>query len=260
MTAILRNESRKLVRGSALLAGIFAVFLFFFLSVFPGFAAEAELIEEAYPAFVIALLGFEQIHTIEGFVGGYIYPLVWVVFTGAYFAYLAAGMIAEDIETRRMDLTLSNPVSRESVIVQKLAALWVPLVTLSVGMIVMLSVGTAIIGETLDPLVLVMIHLLSIPYLFVCAGIGMLLSVVLDRVESAQAMALGLVFLLWLVDGMSTINPDFEWVGTVSPSRYFDSTEILLHEEYAFLDAGILLGGFLVLLGVAIFIFTRRDI
>ncbi|APX95126.1 ABC transporter permease subunit [Natronorubrum daqingense] len=260
MTAILRNESGRLVRGTLTLTGLLVVLSAFFLVVFPSIQEEAELFEEIYPEYVLELLGIEELHTIEGFLGGYIFPFVWVLLAGIYFAYVAAGMISRDIRTRRMDLTLSTPVSRESVVLQKVAALWVPLVALNGGLLAALLVGARVLEESLDPVALVMALALGIPYLLVCAGIGIVLSVIFDRVESAQATAFGLVFVLWLIDGLSHMNPDFEWVGELTPSRYYDPTAILVHEEYAFLDAGILLAAFLVLLGGAIAVFVRRDI
>ena len=260
MTAILHSESRRLRRSSLILTGVFGLIIVFFLAVFPAMRAEAELIEEAYPEFMVRLLGFEAIHTIEGFSAGYIYPLIWVLFGGIYFAYLSAGMVAGDIESRKMDLTLSNPVSRESVLAQKVAALWVPLAVLNVGLLVILLGGAVVVGETFDLVALAMVHVLSVPYLLVCAGIGLVLSVTVERPRTAQTTALGLVFMLWLVEGVSNMEPDYEWIGYLTPSRYYDPTDILVHEEYAFLDAAILVLAFLGLLGVATALFIRRDI
>ena len=260
MTAILRNESEKLLRNSLILTGVLALIAAFFLAVFPGFQDEAELLEEAIPGHMAALLGFEELHTIEGFTAGYMYPLLWILLGGIYVAYLSAGLISGDIRTRKMDLTLSNPVSRESVLLQKVASLWVPLVVLSIGLIAVLSAGALVIGESFDLVHLVMVHLLSIPYLLVCAGIGVVMSVVLRRPRSAQAAAGGLVFMLWLVDGTSNMDPDFEWIGMFTPSYYYSETEILVHEEFAYVDAGLLLVVFVVLVTVAVALFRRRDI
>ncbi|ARS90657.1 ABC transporter permease [Natrarchaeobaculum aegyptiacum] len=259
-TALLRLESRGYFRSSLVLVALFAIVGVFLFAAFPGFADEAELIEEAFPPFLAGLLGFEALHTIEGFVSGYVYPLLWIVFAGIYVAYLSAGTVVRDVRERRMDLTLSYPISRESVVLQKVAALWVPLVVLNVGLIAVVFAGVTVLGESIDPVALAMVHLLSIPYLLVCAGIGIVLSVTLDRIETAQVSALGLVFVLWLVEGLSEMDPDYEWLGVVAPSRYYDPSAILVHGEYAYADAGILLIAFLALLAVAIVIFTRRDL
>lgn len=260
MTAILRNESRRLLRGSLVIGGAYALLMVFILSVFPSMAEEAELIEEAFPEAMLGLFGFEEMHTLEGFIGSYVFSMMWVVFIGLYIAYLGGGMVVGEIRDRRMDLILSNPVSRESVILQKFASLWVPISVLIVLQVVLLYGGSILLDETLDPIALILLHLLSIPYLLVCGAIGIILSVVLSREDTAQAAALGIVFLLWLLEGLSEYDPDYEWIGEIAPSRHFDPGAILIHEEYAWLDAGLLLVVTTVLIGIALVLFVRRDI
>jgi len=117
-----------------------------------------------------------------------------------------------------------------------------------------------LIGETLNPTSLIMVHLLSIPYLLVCAGIGLVFSTIFDRPRKSQISSIGIVFLSWFVDSISRLEPDYRWVGNFTPSRYYDETEILVHKEYAFLDAGILIGVFIILLVVSITFFRYRDV
>lgn len=260
MTAILRVETRKRVRGALILLGVFALVSAFYLSIFPGFAEEAEGITEAFPEWMFDFFGIDALHTIEGFLAAEIYSFFWVVLVGVYFAYLGAGTIAADVRSRKLDLTLSNPVSRESVLLQKVASLWVPLVVLNAVVPVIVFVGSVIIDEAMNPVAVAMVHLLSVPYLLVCAGIGVVASVALDRPQTARATALGVVLALWLVDGISTLSREFEWVGAFSPSRYYDQTAILVHEEYALGDAGILIAVFGLLMVLAVVVFTRSDI
>ncbi|MDR5674575.1 ABC-type transport system involved in multi-copper enzyme maturation, permease component [Halalkaliarchaeum sp. AArc-CO] len=261
MTAILRSESRRLQRSSVVLVVVFALLSVLYFSMFPELGGEeAEELFEAFPEAMFDLFGIEAIHTIEGFIAAEVYSFFWVILLGIYFAYVGAGMIAGDIEDRKMDLTLANPVSRESVLVQKIAAFWVPLVVLNTVVPVIVYVGSRLIEEPIDGVAIAMVHLLSVPYLLVCAGIGILLSVVIDRKRTAQSTALGLVFVLWLIEGTSNMASDYEWVGYFTPSRYYDETAILVREEYAFLDAAILLSAFLLLVLLAVGIFVRRDI
>ena len=260
MTAILRNESRKRIRGSVTLVGAFAFLSAFLFAVFPSFSEEAELIEESLPDVLIGLFGFEAMHTVEGFVAGYAYPMMLVLFAGIYVAYTSAGMIAGDISDRKMDLILSTPVPRASVIAQKFGALWVPLTAINGGLFVIVLAGAFAVGESIDPVVLGMAHLLALPYLLVCAGLGLVFSVVLARQETAEIAALSLVFLLWLVEGIAEMSPDFEWIRYAMPTRYYDMGAILIHEEYALADAGVLLIVFIGLFVTATVLFIRRDI
>lgn len=260
MTAILRNESQGLIRGSMIIGGVFAMTTAFFLAVFPAMKEEADLIQEAYPEYMLELMGIEELHTIEGFTAGYIFPFIMILFGGVYFAYLGAGMIAGDIQSRKMDLTLSNPVSRESVLVQKIAALWVPVVVLNGAVFITIYLGAIVMGESFLLWSLLLAHLFAIPYLLTCAGIGIILSVVIDRVGRAQVGALGLVFMLWLVDGISEMEPDLEWIGYIAPSRYYAPSDILVSEEFAVLDLSILVLAFILTVSVATILFIRRDI
>ncbi|AXR79731.1 ABC transporter permease [Natrarchaeobaculum sulfurireducens] len=260
MTAILRLESRKRLRGSLLLVAVFAVLSALYFSMFPGIQAEMDALEAAFPEYMFDMFGIEELHTIEGFIAAEIYSFFWSLLVAIYFAYVGAGLIASDVQDRRMDLTLSNPVSRESIVLQKIAALWVPLVALNVGVPIIVYVGALTIGESFNPVALAMVHLLSIPYLLVCAGIGLVLSVVVDHARRARATALTLVFVCWLVDGVSRVDPEYEWIGAFTPSRYWEETDVLVHEEYAFADAALLSVVFFLLVGLAVVVFVRRDI
>ncbi len=260
MTAILRQESRKRIRGSVILVAVFGLLSAMYFSIFPDYEEDAEALVEAFPQYMFDFFGLEALDTIEGFIAAEIYSFFWVLLVGIYFAYVGAGMIVRDIENRRMDLTLSYPVSRESVMLQKFASFWVPVVVLNTTIPVIVYVGSVLIDSTINPVALAMVHLLSVPYLLVCAGIGILCSVTIDRVRTAQATAFGLVIVLWLVDSASALDPDYEWVGDLTPSRYYNETAILVREEYAYLDALILLIAFLFLVVVSVVLFVRRDI
>ena len=260
MTAILRMESRKRLRGSLILVGVFGLLSALYFSIFPSFGDDAEALAEAFPEPFFEFFGIDQIHTIEGFIAAEVYSFFWVILLGVYFAYICAGSIIRDIDSRKMDLTLSYPVSREGVIVQKMASLWVPLVILNTTVPLIVFVGARIIGESIDPVALAMVHVLSIPYLLVCAAIGFVLSVSVTRVRSAQGAAIGGIVLLWLVDGFSRMDPDLDWIGYATPSRYFDETAILVHEEFAFGDAAILLVAALIVFSIATIRFVYRDI
>lgn len=260
MSEVFFSEVRRYRRGSLVLVGVFALLSAMYFSMFPEFADEAEEVAELFPEAIFDMFGITALHTIEGFIAAEIYAFFWVVLLGIYFAYTAAGSIAGDIETRKLDLTLTNPISRESVMAQKIAALIVPLAILNLTVPVIVYVGGVLIDEPINPVAIVMVHLLSVPYLLACAGVGMVLSVMFDRKRTPQAIALGLVFVLWLVEAASNMDDDLEWVGYFTPARYYDPTAILVDEEYAMFDAGVALLMFAVLVLVAVALFLRRDI
>ncbi|MGM0389242.1 MAG: ABC transporter permease, partial [Natrinema limicola] len=116
-----------------------------------------------------------------------------------------------------------------------------------------------LIDEPLAATDVLAVHLLSIPYLFACAGIGLLASVGFDRAGIAQRVALGVTFALFLSESLLT-GTDADAVGAIAPMRYYDPNAILLEGTYNVADAGILVAMTVALVVAAQLWFTRVDI
>ncbi|MWV40181.1 MULTISPECIES: ABC transporter permease subunit [Natrialbaceae] len=256
-----RYETSRRLRGTVILTigvSLYVAFIVWYFSLVDA-SAYAQIAESVPPAMREAF-GIQTIGTIEGWLGGQIYTFVWLVGLGIYFAYSAAGKIASDIENDRMDLLLSFPVSRSQLLLEKFASMVLPLVLLNV-VVGGVTYGLVLaIGETIDPMHLVLAHLLSIPYLLVCAAIGTVLSVLVNRAAVAERAAIGLMFVLWLVESAVGAAEEFSWIQYISPTHYYSPTPVLIDGTYEVMDSGILLAGFLGLLIVSQVLFQRRDI
>lgn len=256
-----RYEMSRRVRGTAILTvgvSLYVAFIVWYFSLLDPSAFDQ--VAQSLPPAMLDAFGIQAISSIEGFLGGQIYTFVWLLGLGIYFAYAAAGMVASDIESDRMDLLLSFPVSRSQLLAEKFAALLLPLISLNV-FVGGVTYGLVLaIGETIDPMHLALAHLLSIPYLLVCAAIGMVLSVLVDRAAVAERAAIGLVFVLWLVESAVGAAEDFAWIQNISPTHYYSPTPVLIDGSYELMDAGILIAAFLGLIIVSQVLFQRRDI
>lgn len=256
-----RYEMSQRVRGTAILTvgvSLYTAFIVWYFTVLEG--TDFDALAEDMPPAMIEAFGIEALGSIEGFLGGQIFNFVWLLGLGLYFAYVAGGLIASDIEDERMDLLLSFPISRSRLLVEKFASLLLPIVTLNVVVGGVIYVLVSAIGETIDPMHLALAHLLSIPYLLACAAIGVVLSVLVDRAAVAERAAIGVVFVLFLVESVVGGGTDFEWIQYISPTNYYDPTRVLIDGSYELIDAGVLLAVFLVLLIVSQTLFQRRDI
>lgn len=105
-----------------------------------------------------------------------------------------------------------------------------------------------------------MVHRLSVPYLLVCVGVGLTLSVLANRAEIAKRGAIASVFVLYLVDSITGGLQAWDWLQYISPTHYFDPTAILVHGSSDLLNAATLLVMFIGLRSVSQLQFTRRDI
>jgi ABC-2 type transport system permease protein len=174
-------------------------------------------------------------------------------------AYTAGGAIAGEVENGRLDLLLATPVSRSRVVVEKYLSLLTPIVVLNLLMPLFVYAAVLLIGESIHVVDLVMVHLLSVPYLLACTSIGMLLSVLVPRGDLAQRGGIAAVFLLFVLDSV-TAGTDFEALGAVSPTRYYDTTEILVDQTYDVAGAIVLLLAAFALLAVTRALFLRADL
>ncbi|MFB6109802.1 MAG: ABC transporter permease subunit [Halodesulfurarchaeum sp.] len=256
-----RYEATRRLKGSAYLAGGMSLLAAFAVWAYPSYSQAMDMaqLREAFPEPMIQAFNIQTMASLEGFLAVELYMFGWVILLGLYVAYSAASIIADDIDRGRMDTLLSMPVSRPRLVLERFAALGVPILTVNLITPAVVLVSADLIGESLSVVDIVALHLLSIPYLFACAGIGLLASVLFDRASIAQRVALGATFGLYLGESLLS-GTDYEWLGSIAPMRYFDPNEVLLAGTYNLDGAAILVGMMTALVLLSQIWFVRRDI
>lgn len=243
---------------SILLSGLAGFTAAFYPSVRESAPQLQEYIESLPPAFREAF-GVESFATIQGFLATEFYTFAWLLVLGLYFGYRAGFLIASEVETDRIDLLLALPVSRARFLWERYLALVPTMVVVNVLGALAVFAAVLAIGESIGATTLLAVHALSVPYFLACAGIGLVLSVVWDSADRAARGALGLIFGLFLVESL-TAATDFEWLGLLSPTRYYDPSAVLVRAEYDLVGAAVLLAAALLLVGLATWLFRRRDL
>ncbi|CCQ33948.1 ABC-2 domain containing protein [Halorhabdus tiamatea SARL4B] len=260
LLVVARFEGRNRLRVTGILAVLFSLFGLMYVWIGPQMieAGFSELLD-AMPPVVTELFGFESLESIEGLLASEFYTLGWIVGLGGYLAYSAAGTVAGDLRDERMDTLTAGPVARRSVFLGKYLALLVPIVVLNVVVPVVLYVASFAIEESLPLVDLAIVHAFSVPYLLFWSAIGLALGVVVRRGRTAGRVALGAVFFGWLAESIISTT-DYDWLGGLSPMRYFDPPGVLVHGTYDVAGAGLLLGGAIVALAVSLYYFEGHDL
>jgi ABC-2 type transport system permease protein len=261
MLEFARYDGRRRLRGAVAMAVGLALFAALVVSLYPSFATSVDLdaIVEAYPPQVLAAFGIRSMSTLGGFLAVEIYGFAWVLLLGLYFAYAAAGIAAGDVESGRMDMLLSLPVARARLLGERFAALAVPLVAVNAIPPVVIYGSSLFVDASLDAGNLLAVHALSIPYLLVCAAVGLVFSVAVDRESLAERAALGTVFGLFLLES-ALADTDLEFLGALAPMRYYDPSAVMVDSEYDLAGAAILLAATAVLVGASLWWFRRKDV
>ena len=261
MFETVRYEAERSLFGSIVVAVGLAAFAGMFVMLSPGLidSVDWESFIDLYPAPLVDAFGLRHLGTLGGIIAAEVYKFGWVVVLGIYVTYTAAGTIAGDVDTDRMDLLLAGPVSRTRLLFEKYLALVVPiaLATVIVGAVV--YGGSILIDHPLSIERVVAVHLLALPYLFCVGALGLLLSVIAPRRVVAEASAIGLILGGFIVDTLVT-GTTLDVLGALTPIRYYDPIAILALGEYAYDDAALLVAATVVLLVVARTLFVRGDI
>lgn len=262
MLEIAAFETRRRLRGAlglgVMLSALAAVMVAFFPSVEASGVDFESYVESLPPAFREAF-GVEALTTIDGFLAAELYQFAWVLLLGLYFAYRGGSLVAGDVERGRMDTLLAAPVSRARVVTESYLSLFGPMVVVNAVTAPVVLVATVLIGDPVDVVDLAAVHLLSLPYLLACSGIGLVLSVTVHDADAAQRGGLGAVFALFLLDSVSA-STNYGWLGAISPTRYYDPTAILVRSEYDVVGAAVLVLAAVALVVAARAVFARVDI
>ncbi|QLG49044.1 ABC transporter permease [Natrinema halophilum] len=264
MLEITSFEAGRRFRGALLLSGALIALIALTVGLFPSiqetgadFDAYLEsLPPEARRAFVGNVT---TLTTIEGYLVSQLYQFGWVLLLAIYYAYAAASTVAGEVERGTVGMMLSLPVTRTRFVVGKFLSLVPGLVLVNAITFLAVYLGVRLVDETIDVPSLFAVHLSSIPYLLACAGVGLLASVTFDSIRRAQTVGAGSVFGLFLLDTF-TFDTDYEWLGDVAVSRYFDPGAILVDGEVSLTDLSVLLVAVVVLVVVSSEYFERRDI
>ncbi len=256
-----RFDGRKRIRGGIYLGLGMSALALMVIWVYPSFsdAFEGDEFLEIYPEEILRVFDIRTMASLEGFLAFELYVFGWVILLGLYFAYSAASIIAEDVDRGRIDALLALPVSRPRLLAERFLALGVPILLVNVIVPPVVYVGAWAIDEPMAAADVIAVHALSIPYLFACASIGLLCSVIFNRAGIAQRVALAGAFALYLMESLLE-GTDLEFVGTLTPQRYYDPNAILLESSYDPVAAAILVGMTLVLLITSQLWFRWKDV
>ena len=210
--------------------------------------------------FVKALLGGTyDLSTPEGWLGAELLPLlgplIFIVFTVSF----STSSLTGEEETGSLDLLLSNPITRNSVYIQKFLAMILGMITLGV----IFWLGT-VIGTSAANMALSFLSLAEVTTSLILLGIifgtfALALGGLTGKrgISTGVASAVGIVS--YLLNSMAEIVGGLEKFRPVSIFHYYGGGEVL-RNGLEIGNVAIMLAGIVVLLAIGMYGFQRRDV
>lgn len=202
----------------------------------------------------------DQMHTYVGFLTIELYEIFWLLILAIMIGFVSSSCITKEIEGKTIDLLMSNPVSRKQIVIEKFLGL-IPMF-LVINFATMLSVIgiTAILNENLNFGYLLLVHLVSIPYFLSIISIGILISVIFDEKMKASIIMIAILVGLYIVNSLSLMSPDYEFLGSLSIYQYFDTYQVLRFGEIDGAGIFVYIGIITACLLISMIYFEHKDI
>jgi len=206
------------------------------------------------------IVGIDDMASYVGFVNAELYQIFWMLILAILLGLVSASTISKEIEAKTIDLLLCNPISRRQIVFEKFIAM-IPFV-LIINFATLLAVyGTTIaINEELNMSYLVLVHLVSIPYLLAVVGIGFTVSVIIDEKMKASIITMAIIVGMYIFQSISLMIPDYKNLGYLSITHYFNTYDILKFGRVDGVGVIVLCAVALECLLFSMYYFGRRDI
>ncbi len=178
---------------------------------------------------------------------------------GALFAAITGvTALAKEEKDRTAEFLLTHPVSRLSVITQKLFAVMTQIVILNVAVAVVVAVSIVAVGESPD---VKTVALLLFSYLLLQVEIGAITFGISAFLKgNGIGLGLGLSLMLYFLNIVSNLTEEAEVLKYITPFGYTDSAyiinELALKGEYIAVGAALTVPG----IAAAYWTYTRKDI
>jgi ABC-2 type transport system permease protein len=263
--AILGLEARRSRTLTFWLAVVAVLYGGLVAALYPTMKANAKLLEDylnILPKGFLAAFGMAGGSLVDpgNFFATYIGVFLWPILAALGGILLATRPVAADLERGFLELPLSTRVERTRYLGSTIAVHAIAIVGVAVATVGGFLVVGSIVGAGFDDGRLLLVVLPAAAFGFAIHGATAALSVVTLSRGLAGGVTAGGLLAMYLLDIVARLQPDLEWVGTISAFRYFDVRTII---NTGTLDAGALglflavgLGGW----AIALWRFRTRDL
>ena len=214
---------------------------------------------KSYQAFGFLIGEFTPIDTLGGFLT--IETVVYgALLLGLWAAVTGIATTRGEEEPGTLDVLMSTPQSRLTIFWQKMAALFVALVTVSLLIGIMFFVGLFLAGETL-PFWAIMGTMLNIGAAASFWGAaGVLTAQFISRRRMASIFIGTLIFSTYLLNSTAETVPSLKGLTWITPFHYYNMSKPLVPgRALDWTGVFVLLAGTAVMLAFAAWLFARRD-
>ena len=234
------------------------------LAIWPSMSGDLSSLEqlwENYPEGLKQIFGADIPFTqFDGFLTLEYFSIMWVIIAVAFSASVATSSLAGEVDKGTMELLLSQPISRRSVVVSKMAFHAVGLAFVIAATLIPLVLGTRFIDAELNLAGVAALSLLLFLFIMSFGSLGFLFSAYFSDRGKAVFTVVGILIFSYALDILAKFNDFIENFYFMSMFKYYDPYPYLHSAIIDWNDLAVLAGVSLVASVIAVIHFQRRDI
>ena len=223
---------------------------------------EFQDLAESYPDALKAMMGgpdaFDAFTTPAGFLDTYLYSMILPFILVGLAVAIGAALLGGDEEDGKLELLLSYPVTRSSVVMQKQSAMDIAVLGVGVLVVVLIWVMGSLVGLPVGIGALLAATLGTVLFALLHGQLAMLAGAVTGRRGIALGIGWGVALGGYLLNVLSGIDDSLGWLRWLSPLHYATADTPLTNGvpvEYL-----VLLGALLVTFAATLAVFRRHDL
>lgn len=258
---IYKKELKQSLKSLCIWTGSIAFMTLICMLLYPEMKNEMDSVSDIFAnmggftaAFGMDKLSFGNIMGFYGIECGNIFGL-----GGGFFAAMTGiSALAKEEKERTAEFLLTHPVSRFSVITQKLLAVLTRVVVLNLVVIGVSLVSVAIIGEQLEMKEFILLHtaylIMQLEISLICFGISAFIK------RGSIGIGLGLALGLYFMNIVCSISEQAKFLRYITPYAYAEASSIISEAK---LDVGLIaVGAGISVIGAAAgyFKYLKKDI
>ncbi len=259
------NELRANVKTISSYAFGLLFYLWIFIWVYPSFAGSQALntLLRQMPKGLMKVLGYTVgVTHIGDFLGGEFYSLLYLIIMGIYAIFVATKLIAHLVDNGSMAYLLATPLSRVKVATTQAAVL-----ISGVFVIGFVSTVGALLGvhwfvnhPDMNATYFVQMNIVGVLLFCVVSAYCFLFSCLVRDERTALGLSALLTILFYGLHMVGDLSTKLNWMNHLSLFTVFDPQNLIHGHGHFVIDSVSLVAVTVVLLGVAIVGFRRREL
>lgn len=203
-------------------------------------------------------ISINNFFTVYGF---YAYLFIDVMLAGSIQAMnLGVGVISKEESGKTADFLLSKPVSRVSVMTQKIFAVFSLLIfTNAIFVVVSLLAARIVAKQAIDIKIFLLISLTLFFVQLAFLALGILFSVLLPKIKSIISVSLPTVFTFFIIGALGAILGN-DKVRYITPFKFYDPNYIISNGSYEMRFIVVELAFIAIAIALSYVIFIKKDI